>query len=136
RIHRSHARRARSRSTTHRHRWQAARGVLLHCRPLPQLPPGRGAPMTPLPPEHSTLLHRSPKDLEATIAMLETHDCDIRRIELSGTTDKSEILTRIASALIFPDWFGHNWDALADCLGDLSWLPTAHKRAVLFIGLD
>jgi hypothetical protein len=32
-----------------------------------------------------------------------------------------DLLARIAEALDFPDWFGHNWDALEDCLGDLSW---------------
>jgi hypothetical protein len=35
--------------------------------------------------------------------------------------DKAQLLKNIASALGFPDWFGHNWDALEDCLTDLSW---------------
>ena len=34
---------------------------------------------------------------------------------------KEELLKNIAQALDFPDWFGHNWDALEDCLTDLSW---------------
>ncbi|HXU40729.1 MAG TPA: barstar family protein [Burkholderiales bacterium] len=32
-------------------------------------------------------------------------------------------LRAISQALRFPDWFGGNWDALEDCLGDLSWRP-------------
>lgn len=35
--------------------------------------------------------------------------------------EKEELLKNIAKALDFPDWFGHNWDALEDCLADLSW---------------
>jgi hypothetical protein len=34
---------------------------------------------------------------------------------------KGEVLAAFAKALDFPDWFGRNWDALEDCLGDLSW---------------
>jgi Barstar (barnase inhibitor) len=30
-------------------------------------------------------------------------------------------LEKLAIALDFPKWFGGNWDALADSLGDLSW---------------
>jgi hypothetical protein len=35
--------------------------------------------------------------------------------------EKEKLLKNIATALAFPDWFGHNWDALEDCLTDLSW---------------
>ena len=35
--------------------------------------------------------------------------------------EKEDLLDAIASALGFPEWFGRNWDALEDCLGDLSW---------------
>lgn len=35
----------------------------------------------------------------------------------------------IARALEFPAWFGGNWDALEDCLGDLSWRK--HAATVL-----
>ena len=45
------------------------------------------------------------------------------RIDLSGCTDKDAALDRIARALQFPEWFGRNWDALADSLRDLSWAP-------------
>lgn len=44
-------------------------------------------------------------------------------VDCSGCTDKAEVLAQFACALRFPDWFGGNWDALADCLGDLSWWP-------------
>jgi hypothetical protein len=43
----------------------------------------------------------------------------VARIDLDGCTTKPEALARIAEALGFPSWFGANWDALADALGDL-----------------
>jgi hypothetical protein len=43
------------------------------------------------------------------------------RVSLAGAQTKEEVLERIARALSFPDWFGRNWDALEDCLTDLSW---------------
>ena len=47
------------------------------------------------------------------------------RIDLHGCEEKEAVLARIAQALDFPDWFGRNWDALADCLDDLSWRPAS-----------
>lgn len=52
-------------------------------------------------------------------------------IELAGAADKDALLARFAQALAFPAWFGGNWDALEDCLSDLSWLPA--KGYVLLI---
>jgi RNAse (barnase) inhibitor barstar len=46
---------------------------------------------------------------------------DIVSISLSDVADKNALLERFGAALAFPDWFGGNWDALEDCLGDLSW---------------
>lgn len=56
----------------------------------------------------------------------------VRRISLAGCRGKHDLLLRIASALAFPQTFGMNWDALADCLGDLAWLPPAGGYAWLF----
>jgi hypothetical protein len=46
---------------------------------------------------------------------------DCTRILLAGAKGKAEVLEAIARALAFPGWFGRNWDALEDCLADLSW---------------
>ncbi|MFC5146676.1 barstar family protein [Streptomyces aureoversilis] len=42
-------------------------------------------------------------------------------LHLGGVTTKTAFLERCAGDLEFPEWFGRNWDALADCLTDLSW---------------
>ncbi len=45
-------------------------------------------------------------------------------VNLQGCRDKTTLLERCAEALAFPSWFGHNWDALFDCLIDL---PSARR---------
>lgn len=49
---------------------------------------------------------------------------EVARIDLAGCGDSAALFARFAAALGFPEWFGHNWDALGDSLGDLSWRPS------------
>ena len=63
------------------------------------------------------------KGMAKLLAAAEKSGFAVIRIDLSVVRDKVSLFERLAAALEFPEWFGHNWDALADCLGDLSWLP-------------
>ena len=40
-------------------------------------------------------------------------------IDCGGIATKQELHAHIAKMLHFPDWYGHNLDALMDCLTDL-----------------
>jgi RNAse (barnase) inhibitor barstar len=44
---------------------------------------------------------------------------------------KSDLLNALAASLKFPDYFGHNWDALDECLRDLSWLDDQKSIVLL-----
>jgi hypothetical protein len=46
---------------------------------------------------------------------------------LDGRTlaGRLDLFDHCAQTLAFPGWFGRNWDAFLDCLGDLSWLAGA-----------
>ncbi|MGP1665668.1 MAG: barstar family protein [Rhodanobacter sp.] len=57
------------------------------------------------------------------------------RTDLAGCCDKDELLRRLSVSLQLPDTFGYNWDALADCLRDLSWMP-AWGYVLLFENTD
>jgi hypothetical protein len=53
------------------------------------------------------------------------------RLDLSARCGKAGLLDGLSEAFGFPAWFGRNWDALADCLDDLGWLPEGGHVLVL-----
>ena len=60
---------------------------------------------------------------------------DLAHAELDGAEGKEALLERLALALGFPAWFGGNWDALEDCLGDLGW-RTGDGHVIVFTGYE
>lgn len=44
---------------------------------------------------------------------------------------KRDLLRALAAGLKFPKYFGYNWDALEECLCDLSWLPAGETIVLL-----
>lgn len=46
---------------------------------------------------------------------------NVYRIDLGQARDAKSLHHILARSLHFPDWYGANWDALADCLADMSW---------------
>ena len=52
-------------------------------------------------------------------------------IDVGEMVDKEAVLAEFARGFDLPRWFGHNWDALADCLNDLEWLPDGELILIL-----
>lgn len=65
-------------------------------------------------------LNCSPEALHGSVQQA---DFALFEADIAAAHGKGEVLAELARAIEAPDWFGHNWDALADALGDLSWRP-------------
>ncbi|GAB3791172.1 barstar family protein [Dyella agri] len=70
-------------------------------------------------------------DLVRLAANAVREELAVRRTDLAGCHGKAELLQCLASSLTLPADFGDNWDALADSLRDLGWLP-AWGHVLLF----
>lgn len=49
---------------------------------------------------------------------------------LSKVKDENDLFRQLSDILVFPDYFGDNWNALFDCLRDFSWIS---KRGVVLV---
>lgn len=77
-------------------------------------------------------VYRAPHARDIEVA-LRGSALGLARIDCAGVAGKEALLERIARSLAFPDWFGRNWDALEDCLSDLSW-SQAKGHVLVFEG--
>ncbi|CAM5369346.1 hypothetical protein SAVIM338S_01502 [Streptomyces avidinii] len=71
-----------------------------------------------------------PQPLAPAVAAAEEAGWAVLRLDLDGVRSKAALMRRCGAALGAPEYFGANWDALADALRDLSWLPDAPGRLV------
>ena len=60
----------------------------------------------------------------------------IVELDLRKVRGKKDFLARLAKALHCPSYFGMNWDALSDCLRDLSWLNDNGWVVILLNGQE
>lgn len=59
----------------------------------------------------------------------------VLRSELGDQKGTSAVLTKLGQDWGFPIWYGANFDALIDCLGDPEWHP-AKGHLLIITGLD
>ncbi|ROQ16722.1 MULTISPECIES: barstar family protein [unclassified Curtobacterium] len=53
------------------------------------------------------------------------------RLDGKRCRTRADFLREIGVALQFPPYYGANWDALEECVHDLTWLPDAHVNLVV-----
>lgn len=49
---------------------------------------------------------------------------------LPKVKNENDLFRQLSDILVFPDYFGDNWNALFDCLRDFSWIS---KRGVVLV---
>ncbi|MBI4756401.1 MAG: barstar family protein [Betaproteobacteria bacterium] len=84
-------------------------------------------------PAHRTALLREPgragvyhlpsTGADDMLAAAEAMGLAVLRVDLTGVRTKAALMDAMGRDLDLPAWFGRNWDALEDCLTDLSWRP-------------
>ena len=75
--------------------------------------------------------HLPPASRDEIIAAAEASAYVVFRVDLGKARDQETLLAAIGRDMAFPEWFGYNWDALADSLGDLGWRPAEGYLVVL-----
>lgn len=80
-------------------------------------------------------IYRLDSDLPLTLLAGQIAAVGGELFELDGElmSETAGLMTEFARVLRFPDYFGKNWDALSDCLTDLSWFDA---RSHFVVAID
>src|SRR5947209_3617886 len=81
----------------------------------------QGEKRPPVPEDSGVYL--APAEKQSLRAISAASECVWIRVALEAACDKAERLAEWARQLKFPAHFGANWDAFADYVRELSWLP-------------
>ena len=63
-----------------------------------------------------------PVEAKSVQALAKRHGFAYFHIDGKNIARKEQLLNHVATALHFPGDFGHNWDALEECLTDMEWV--------------
>jgi RNAse (barnase) inhibitor barstar len=63
-----------------------------------------------------------PVDAKGVQALAKRNSFAYFHIDGKNIARKEQLLNHVATALHFPKDFGHNWDALEECLTDMDWV--------------
>ena len=79
-------------------------------------------------------VYRTTQDLNEIARTAKAVKLSVVKLDLRKVRGKKVFLARLAKALHCPPYFGMNWDALSDCMRDLSWLNDNGWVVILFNG--
>ena len=82
-------------------------------------------------PHQHALLSPASESHDALLA-LANHGSIVRFVRGKKAETVSDFYDEISAAMQFPFYFGGNWDAFADCIGDLEWLNAKAGVIVVF----
>lgn len=66
---------------------------------------------------------RDDASVDAAVAVAEAAGWRVATASTDGVTERRAVFAALKDALGFPGWFGHNLDALVDCLRDVDTEP-------------
>ena len=70
-------------------------------------------------------------DFREVVTAAERMQLKVWRVDIAHAHGKKDFLGAMAAALGFPEHFGGNWDALVDCLRDLSWVGESRGYVIV-----